>query len=125
MDLYGKISSAARADYAAAAAIVLTGEGLAGNVYELAGDTSYTLADLAAELSKQTGRNIPYKNLSEADYAKALAGVGLPEAFAAAIASWDAAASKGALFEDGRQLSKLIGRPSTSLPTTVAAALKA
>ncbi len=120
----GKISSAARADYAAAAVAVLTQKGQEGKVYELAGDNAYTLSDLAAEISKQTGKNIPYKNLPEAEYAKVLTEVGLPEAIAKAIASWDVAASNGALFDDSRQLSALIGKPTTPLAVVVADALK-
>jgi NAD(P)H dehydrogenase (quinone) len=121
----GRISSAARADYAAAAAAVLTGVGHVGRTYELAGDTAWTLDELAAEISRQTGKNIPYRNLSESDYAAALVGFGLPEGLAHAIAGWDTSASRGALFDDGRQLSKLIGRPTTPMPETVAAALGA
>ena len=120
----GRISLAPREDYAEAAAAVLTGEGHAGKVYELAGDEGYTLADLAAELSKQVGRNIPYKNLSEADFVKVLVGVGLPENLAAVYAGLDIGASRGAMFDDSRQLSKLIGRPTTPLATSIAAALK-
>ena len=121
----GRIASAARADYAEAAAVVLTTPGHQGKTYELGGDTAYTLADLAAELSRQTGKAIPYRDLPEADYAAALAGFGLPAAFAAAIASWDVAASQGALFDDGHTLSSLIGRPTTPLSASIAAALKA
>ena len=102
----------------------MTGEGHVGKTYELAGDAPFALKDLAAEISRQSGKTIPYKNLPEADYAAALAGFGLPEAIAKAIAGWDVGASKGALFDDGRQLSKLIGRPTTPLSTTVAEALK-
>ena len=120
----GKISGAARADYAAAAVAALTGEGHAGKTYELAGDQPFTLKDLAAEISRQSGKTIPYKNLSAADYAGALAGHGLPEGIAKAIAGWGVDASKGALFHDGHELSKLIGRPTTPLSTTVAEALK-
>jgi NAD(P)H dehydrogenase (quinone) len=120
----GKISSAARADYADAAVAALTGEGHNGKTYELAGDEAYTLKDLAAEISRQSGRTIPYKNLPEADYAAALAGHGLPPGIAKAIAGWGVDASKGALFDNGRQLSKLIGRPTTPLSATVAAAVK-
>ncbi len=119
----GRISAAARADYAAAAAAVLTGEGHVGATYELAGDTAFTLTDLAAEISRQTGRDIPYRDLSEPDYAAALAGFGLPEPVAHAYASFDAAAARDALFDDGGQLSRLIGRPTTPLATSVAAAL--
>jgi len=119
----GKISSAARADYAEAAVAVLTDASHQGKVYELAGDEAYTLTQLAAEISRQTRRDIPYKNLPEADYVAALASFGLPEGFAKAIAGWDVGASSGALFDDGHQLSKLIGHPTTSLSAAVAAAL--
>jgi len=120
----GRISSAARADYAEATVTVLTGEGHGGKTYELAGDDAYTLFELAAETSRQTGRAISYRNLPEAEYAAALAGFGLPEALAQAIARWDVGASKGALFDNGRQLSALIGRPTTPLAVAVADALK-
>lgn len=121
----GKIASATREDFADAAVVVLTQEGHAGKTYELAGDAPYTLAELAAEVSRQSGKNIPYRNLPEADYAAALKSAGLPDGFAAAIASWDVGASQGGLFEDNHQLSALIGRPTTPLSVTVAAALKA
>ena len=120
----GRISSAARADYAAAAAAVLSSAGHEGKTYELAGDEAYTLGDLAAEVSRQTGKAFPYRNLPEADYATALTGFGLPAGIAQAIASWDVGASKGALFDDSRQLARLIGRPTTPLSAVVAAALR-
>ncbi|WP_161888101.1 SDR family oxidoreductase [Pontibacter russatus] len=120
----GRISSAARADFAAAAVAVLTSEGHQGKTYELAGDEAYTLSDLAAEISRQTGKNIPYNNLPEAEYAGVLASFGLPKGLAQAIAGWDMSASRGDLFDDSRQLSELIGRPTTPMPDTVAEALK-
>ena len=120
-----RISAAPRADYAAAAAAVLTGEGHQGKVYELAGDEAFTLADLAAEISRQSGREIPYRNLPEADYAATLAGFGFPEPVAQAFAAYDTAAAAGALFDDGRRLSRLIGRPTGSLEAAVAAAVAA
>lgn len=120
---HGRISGAARADYAAAAAVVLTGQGHAGKTYELAADSAWTLADLAAEISAQTGRDIPYVDLPEADYAEALVGAGLPEGLATAIAGWDVGASQGALYDDSHTLSGLIGRPTTPLADVVKAAL--
>jgi NAD(P)H dehydrogenase (quinone) len=120
----GRISSAARADYADAAVAVLTSDGHEGKTYELAGDDAYTLSELAAEVSRQTGRQIPYKNLPEEDYAAALEGFGLPTSLAQAIAGWDASAAQGALFAEGSQLSKLIGRPTTPLSETVAETLR-
>ncbi|WP_242919786.1 SDR family oxidoreductase [Pontibacter liquoris] len=120
----GKISGATRADYAEAAVAVLTGKGHEGRKYELAGDEAFTLRDLAAEISRQTGKTIPYKNLPEADYAAALTSFGLPEGLAQAIAGWDTGASRGDLFDDSRQLSTLIGRPTTPLADAVAEAIK-
>ena len=119
----GKISSATRADFAEAAAVVLTNEEYKGKLFELAGDESYTLTDLAAEISKQTGKDIPYNNLPEGEYAKILKSVGLPEMFADAIAGWDTGASKNDLFDDSKELSKLIGRPTTPLANAVKATL--
>lgn len=120
----GRISSAARADYAEAAVkVVADAESHAGRIYELAGDTSYTLSDFAAELSRQTGKEIPYKDLPEADYKGALLGAGLPEPVAALISDSDARAAKGALFDDSHQLSKLIGHATTPLAATIKAAL--
>ncbi|MBI1297854.1 NAD(P)H-binding protein [bacterium] len=120
----GKISSATRQDFADAAVAVLTGEGHEGATYELAGDDAYTLSDLAAEISQQTGKTIPYVNLPQAEYAATLASFGLPEFLAQGLASWDIDASHGALFDDSKQLSTLIGRPTTPLSVAVADALK-
>lgn len=119
----GRISSAARADYAEAAVAVLTSSGHEGKTYELAGDNAYTLTELAAEISRQTGKEIPYVNLPEADYAAALVQAGVPEGFAALIAGWDKDAEKGALFSGDRTLSRLIGHPTTSLADAVRAVL--
>ncbi|HEG1828793.1 TPA: SDR family oxidoreductase [Enterobacter cloacae] len=110
----GKIASATRADYAAAAAKVVSEEGHAGKVYELAGDSAWTLSELAAELSKQSGKPVVYQNMSEADFAAALKSVGLPAGLADMLADSDVGASKGGLFDDSHTLSKLIGRPTTS-----------
>lgn len=115
----GKIAAATREDYAAAAAKVIEEEGHAGNVYELAGDTAWTLSELAAELSKQSGKPVTYQNLSQADFAAALKSVGLPAGLADMLADSDVGASKGGLFDDSRTLSKLIGRPTTPLAESI------
>ncbi|WP_153108865.1 SDR family oxidoreductase [Propionivibrio limicola] len=120
----GRIASAARADYAEAAAVVLTSAGQTGKVYELAGEESYTLAEFAAELSRQSGKQIPYVNLPEAEFKAALVGAGLPEPLAGVLAGSDVGASKGGLFDDKRQLSALIGRATTPLSSLIQAALK-
>lgn len=115
----GKIASATRADYAAAAARVISEEGHAGKTYELAGDAGWTLSQLAAELAKQSGKKVVYQNLSEADFAAALKNFGLPAGLADMLADSDTGACKGGLFDDSHTLSKLIGRPTTSLADSV------
>jgi len=120
----GQISSAARIDYAAAAAMVLTREHQAGRVYELAGDASFTLTELAAEIARQSGKAVAYKNLPEADYKAALIGFALPEPIAHLLADSDAGASKGGLHHNGRDLSSLIGRATTPMAASVEAALR-
>lgn len=121
----GRIASAGRIDYAAAAATVLTSEGHAGKIYELAGDESYTLTELVAELNKQTGKSVVYQDMPQADFAAALKGVGLPDGLADLLADSDAAAAEGGLFDNSKTLSQLIGRPTTSLANLMADALKA
>lgn len=122
----GRIASAARADYAAAAAAVLASkDSQGGRVYELAGDIAYTLAELAAEVSRQAGRAIGYKDLPEAEFKAVLLGAGLPSGLAALLSDSDAGAARGALFDDSRDLSRLIGRPTTPLAASVGTALQA
>jgi NAD(P)H dehydrogenase (quinone) len=121
----GRIASAARADYAAAAAAVLTADNQAGRVYELAGDASYSLAELAAEVARQSGQPVVYQNLPEAEFKAALVGAGLPEGFAGLLADSDAGAAQGALFDDKHQLSQLIGRPTTPIAAQIKPVLDA
>jgi NAD(P)H dehydrogenase (quinone) len=121
----GRLSTAARADYAAAAAAVMVAPGQAGRVYELAGDAAYTLAEFAAEIALQSGKGVVYNDMPQAEYRTALVGFGLPGPVADLLADSDVGASKGGLFDAGRQLSALIGRPTTPMRDTVALALKA
>lgn len=119
----GRVSSASRKDYAEAIAVVAADAGHAGRVYELAGDTAHTGAELAAAVSAAAGKAVAYVNMAQADYAKTLEGFGLPAGFAAVLADSDAQAAHGALYDDSRTLSRLIGRPTTPMAETVAAAL--
>lgn len=120
----GRISAAARADYAAAAVAVLTAPA-PQPVYELAGSTSFTLAELAAEASRQSGTPAVYRNLPQAEFAAVLAGVGVPAPWPDLLADSDAGSAHGGLFDDGKALEKLIGRPTRSISQAVEAALKA
>ena len=120
----GRLSAAPRADFAEAAAAVLTGEGHEGQVYELGGEP-FTMAELAAEISRRSGKPVTYTDLGEEKYREMLVGVGLPEAFAAVLADSDRAAAEGALFVPRDDLEKLLGRPATPLSASIEAALRA
>jgi NAD(P)H dehydrogenase (quinone) len=119
----GRVSTAARKDYAEAIAVTALDAGHTGKIYELAGDEGYTLAELAAEVARQSGKPVGFVNLPQADYAKALEGFGLPAGFAAVLADSDARAGEGALFDDSRTLSRLIGHATTPMAATVREAL--
>lgn len=121
----GRIATATRRDYAEAIAVAATGLEHAGKTYELAGDVAYTMSDMAAELSRQTGKLIPYNSLPEATYDGILQSFGLPADLTRALADSDAWAAKGWLFDESRTLSRLIGRPTTPMSETVRAALSA
>ena len=119
----GKVSAAPRADYAEAAAAVVAGEGHANTVYELGADQPFTLAELAAEVSRQTGKESEYRDLPPEEYARALIAVGLPDGYAQVLAGCDVSLTKGRLLVETGDLSRLIGRPTTPLADSVAAAL--
>jgi len=120
----GRIAAATRAEYAAAAAAVLTGEGHENTIYELAGDNAFTRAEFAAEVSKQTGKTIGYHDLPEQEYAAILATF-LPHGMAPILADAEAKAANGALDDNSHTLSKLIGHPTAPFADAIADALKA
>jgi NAD(P)H dehydrogenase (quinone) len=115
----GRISSAARADYARAAAVVLAGGDHAGRTYELAGDTAYTLAEFVAAVADAAGKPLPYRDMDPQDFQAAMLAAGVPEMFARIMSDTDAGVAKGALLDDGHQLSRLIGRPTVPFRETV------
>ncbi|HLP65917.1 MAG TPA: SDR family oxidoreductase [Rhizobium sp.] len=120
----GLVSWASRQDFADAAAVVMTSPGHEGHTHELAGDKPYRLADIAAEVSRQTGKPFAYHDLGEAQHAAALEQVGLPRAFADMVAQVEAQGiSTGVLHDDSGILGKLIGRPTTTLAEAISTAL--
>jgi NAD(P)H dehydrogenase (quinone) len=119
----GRIASASRADYAAAAVAVLTGEGHENKAYELSGDVAWSFAEYAAELSKQTGRTIAYNAVTPEQNREILLGAGLPAPFADILVGVDTAIEQGLLAATGGDLSRLTGRPTTPLTDAIKAAL--
>ena len=120
----GRFASAARADYAAAAVTALTQPGHENKIYELAGDDPYTLAELAAEVAKQSGKPIVYQNLPPAEFQKALESIALPAQLAELLVDAEKGAARGELDGQADDFHTLIGRPTTTLADAVAEALK-
>ncbi|MGW6850151.1 SDR family oxidoreductase [Streptomyces virginiae] len=119
----GRVASAARADYAAAAAVVLTGEGHLNRIYELSGETAWSLGEYAAEVSALSGKEIAYAEVPADEHLRILTGAGVPEGFAAIIVDVDAAIARGRLAGTGGDLARLIGRPTTPVTEAIGAAL--
>ena len=111
----GRISAASRADYAEAAAAVLIGPVEANSVFELGGDASFTMKELAEKISDATATDVEYKDLPVADYAALLVSAGLPEPYAEILADSDLGISRGELYTDSKHLSALIGRPAATI----------
>ncbi|MFG2500062.1 SDR family oxidoreductase [Streptomyces sp. NPDC048441] len=120
----GRVASASRADYAAAAVAVLTGEGHEGKAYELSGDVAWSLAEYAAEIARQTGKDISYASVPAEQNLAILTGAGVPEQFAAILVDVDAAIERGLLAGTSGDLARLIGRPTTPLADAISVALK-
>ncbi|MFC9248294.1 SDR family oxidoreductase [Streptomyces sp. NPDC057136] len=120
----GRVASAARTDYAAAAVAALTGEGHAYKTYELSGDTAWSFAEYADEIGTQTGKEITYTPIAVGTYRAMLIGLEMPEPLAAMVAGVDQAIAQGELGFTNGVLSKLIGRPTTPIADSIAAALK-
>lgn len=118
-----RIATATRADYAAAAAVVLTGDGHLNKAYELSGDVAWTWDEFAAELSRQTGKSVVHKSVSAEEHKAILVSVGVPEGFAEVLVDVDNAISRGALAGTPGDLTRLIGRPTTPIADTIAASL--
>jgi NAD(P)H dehydrogenase (quinone) len=120
-----RIASATREDFAAAAAAVLTGDGHLNKAYELSGDAAWTFEEFAAEVTRQTGKQVVHRSLTPAENKELLVSVGLPEGFADILVDVDNAINRGALAGTPGDLSRLIGRATTPIAESIAAAAKA
>jgi NAD(P)H dehydrogenase (quinone) len=119
----GRIATAPRTDYAAAAAVVMNDDGHLNKAYELGGDTAWSFEEFAEEVSRQTGRKIVHTSVTPAERQAILTGVGVPAAFAEILVDVDNAIARGALSSTPGDLSRLIGRPTTPIADSIATAL--
>ncbi len=118
----GRISAAARADYAEAAAAALLDPTSAGRIYELGG-ASFTLAEFAATVAEVSGRPVIHTEVSPAQLTEILVGAGLPRPYAETLVSADQGIARGELEVTSGDLERLIGHTPTSLRDAVDASL--
>lgn len=115
----GRIASAPRADFAEAAAVVLSTEGHDNAVYELSGDVAWDFDELASVLTDVLGREVSYQRLTPEEHRQALLGAGLDEGTAGFVVALDGNAADGLLGVTTGELAQLLGRPTVPLAETV------
>lgn len=120
----GPISSASRADYAEAAAEVLTTQGHEQKTYELAGSQSFTKTDLATYIAHAASKPVQYLEIDAESFAQGLTQAGLPEPVVNLITEADIETAHGAMFSDRTDLEQLIGRKTTTIQSQVEALFK-
>ena len=118
-----RIATAPRTDYAAAAAVVMNSDGHLNTAYELSGDTAWSFEEFAEEISRQTGTKVVHTSVTAAEHKALLTGAGLPDSLAGILVAVDDAISRGLLSATPGDLRRLIGRPTTPIAATIAAAL--
>jgi len=118
----GRTAYVARADCAAAAAAVLTGEGHERKAYDITSRDALSPADVAALLSELSGRPVQPAYLSDEEWiATMVEHAGMPEALARDIATFGIAARWGYMGAVSTAVRDLTGRE----PVGVRAVLEA
>lgn len=121
----GRVASAPRDDFAAAAAVVLRTEGHDDAVYELSGDVAWGFDDLAAAASEVLGRPVAFRAVTSEERRADLLAAGLDEGTAGFVVALDENTRDGLLAGTSGDLARLIGRPTTPLADALRAALAA
>jgi NAD(P)H dehydrogenase (quinone) len=120
----GRVASASRGDFAAAAAAVLTEPGHEGQTYELSGDLAWSSADLVETLCAISGTEIRLHERSSDEHREAITAAGFPAPVAAVFVNTYQGIADGQLSRTDGTLSALIGRPTTTLAETLTSALR-
>ena len=120
----GRVASASRRDFAAAAASVLTEPGHEHKTYELSGDIAWSNADLVETLSAISRTDIRLHELSSDEHRQAITDAGFPAPVAAVFVNTYQGIADGQLSATDATLRTLIGRPSTTLAETLTVALR-
>lgn len=115
----GKTSFVSRDELAHAIAAAALAPALAKQVYELTGQATHDFHEVAAAVSKVSGKPIRYEAVSEAAYAGALAAHGLPDWLALALANMYSAVAAGNFDRVSNDFAALVGHPPRPLACLV------
>jgi NAD(P)H dehydrogenase (quinone) len=119
----GRVASASRRDFAAAAASVLSQPGHHGQVYELSGDRAWDYHELATAITQVVGRAVTYTPVTPTQHLEILRNAGIDLNTAEFFVALDGDIRKGRLAETTGELNRLISRPTTPLTDGLRAAL--
>ncbi|MFV0315939.1 MAG: SDR family oxidoreductase [Microthrixaceae bacterium] len=114
----GRVASAARDDFAEAAAIVVTSDS-PEIIYELSGDTAWTQEELAEAISAAIDAPVTVTHVNSEAHREALTQAGLDDPMIDFAVSVDGHIAQGALADMPGTLSDLLGRPTTALADTL------
>lgn len=108
-----------RADCAAVAAAVLTGDGHEGQVYDVTGPAAITAKDFAALAEQVAGRPIEVLNVDDEAYRDGLVAAGVPAEFAPLLVSFGTSIRLGKLSRVTDVVERVGGRTPTPLADLV------
>ncbi|NYI78625.1 SDR family oxidoreductase [Nocardioides panzhihuensis] len=108
-----------RADCAAVAVGVLTGEGHEGKAYDVTGPRAYTAADLGELAGQQSGKPVEVVQVDDEAYTAGLVSAGLPDFIAPLLTSFGAATRLGKLATVTDVVERVGGRTPTPLDALV------
>lgn len=108
-----------RADCAAVAAGVLTGEGHEGKAYDVTGPHAYTAADLADLATEKSGKPVEVVQVDDEAYTAGLVSAGLPDFIAPLLTSFGTATRLGKLATVTDVVEQVGGRKPTPLSALI------
>ncbi|MBK7946400.1 MAG: NmrA family NAD(P)-binding protein [Flavobacteriales bacterium] len=108
------VSWAARADMAEATARIIANPALHGKIHNLCLLHALDYAEIAAIVSKVTGRTVKHVDLTPQAYEQVLVQVGIPAGLAGFLAGLADAMAKGVVLQPSDELKNILGREPVS-----------
>lgn len=111
----GKTAFTVRADMALASANLLLQSGHEGKSYEFGAPAAYSYAEVAAMISRISGRSVAYRPLSVEEFRSMMTAAGVPAMYIGIIAGFSQAIEQGEFASTNSDLERFLGRPATAL----------